>query len=196
MNARQKIRQQIRQARQALSAKAQAVAADHVLQQFKRYQEQNNPLKKIGLYLANDGELSTQTIINYCWRSNIDVYVPVIHPFSKGYLLFLRYAQSTALVKNKYDINEPLLTVSAICPINELDCVFTPLVAFDKTGQRLGMGGGYYDRTFAFTQQATNVKPALVGLAHDCQQVDSLPSEAWDVPLPKIITPSAIYQFK
>ncbi|WP_111977936.1 5-formyltetrahydrofolate cyclo-ligase [Algibacillus agarilyticus] len=196
MNVRQQIRSQIRHARQQLTLAEQNEAQVQVLIQFKKFIQQYPTIKKIGLYLANDGELSTQTIIDYCHQTNIEIYLPVIHPFCSGHLLFLHYDKSTLLIKNKYGIAEPKLTATAICPTTELDCVFTPLVAFDTAGQRLGMGGGYYDRTFAFTQQANSLKPILVGLAHQCQQVDHLPTEAWDVPLPAIITPEYIFCFQ
>jgi len=63
-----------------------------------------------------------------------------------------------------------------------------PLVAFDQQGERLGMGGGYYDRTFEFLRRSGLNKPKLIGLAHDFQQVDAIPTEAWDVPLTAIVT--------
>ena len=70
------------------------------------------------------------------------------------------------------------------------DVVLTPLVAFDEQGQRLGMGGGFYDRTLQNWQQY-GLQP--VGYAHDCQGVEALPVEKWDVPLPAVVTPSKIW---
>src|SRR5690606_40461575 len=63
-----------------------------------------------------------------------------------------------------------------------------PLVAFDARGNRLGMGGGFYDRTFARAPRARTLRPRLVGLAHHFQQVASLPAEPWDIPLDAIAT--------
>ena len=68
-----------------------------------------------------------------------------------------------------------------------------PLVAFDKQGNRLGMGGGFYDRTLARLHEQNWQKPQLIGLAHECQKVDALPIESWDVPLKTIITPDKTY---
>ncbi len=87
---------------------------------------------------------------------------------------------------NRLKIREPKLDVRDVLPLAELDVLVTPLVAFDVSGQRLGMGGGFYDRTLQNWQQY-RLQP--VGYAHDCQQVDSLPSEEWDIPLPAVITP-------
>ncbi len=80
---------------------------------------------------------------------------------------------------NRLKIREPKLDVRDVLPLAELDVLVTPLVAFDVSGQRLGMGGGFYDRTLQNWQQY-RLQP--VGYAHDCQQVDSLPSEEWDIP--------------
>ena len=88
------------------------------------------------------------------------------------------------MLKNKFGILEPKLNVQNVLPLDELDILFTPLVAFDKQGNRLGMGGGFYDRTLQNWQNASFIP---VGLAHQCQQVELLPIEAWDVPLHRIL---------
>ncbi|BBN82699.1 hypothetical protein PA25_26840 [Pseudoalteromonas sp. A25] len=87
------------------------------------------------------------------------------------------------------------MNCSHICPLYELDYLLMPLVAFDHLGNRLGMGGGYYDKTLARYYKEHMKKPELIGLAHDCQKVEQLPTEAWDVPLQQIITPSKFYQW-
>jgi 5-formyltetrahydrofolate cyclo-ligase len=95
---------------------------------------------------------------------------------------------------NRYGIYEPKLEQLHTCALNKLDIIFTPLVAFDQEGNRIGMGGGYYDRMLApwFKEKRG---PYPIGLAHDCQKVSKLPVEEWDVPLPEIITPSQHYQW-
>ena len=105
--------------------------------------------KHIALYLANNGELDLKPFIRWCWQQNKHLYLPVVHPFSKGNLLFLRYNPKSTMVINRYKIEEPKLDVREIKPIQQLDVMLTPLVAFDSTGARIGMGGGYYDRTLA-----------------------------------------------
>ncbi len=94
---------------------------------------------------------------------------------------------------NRYGIFEPELNCSHICPVAELDFILTPLVAFDSQGNRLGMGGGYYDRTLAQIPDNAVKKPVLIGIAHQCQEVDALPIASWDVPLDYIVTPERIY---
>lgn len=153
--------------------------------------------KSVAIYLANDGELDTQPFIDFCWQNNIKTYLPVIHPFSKGNLLFLHFHSNSIMVKNKYNILEPKLNVCDVVPLSQIDIIFTPLVAFDNTGARLGMGGGYYDRTLStwFSQKNKVNNPYPIGLAHACQQVEKIPNEHWDIPLPEIITPQRQFKF-
>lgn len=144
-----------------------------------------NHTKRVALYLASDGEVDPLVFIQWCWTQNIDVYLPVIHPFSAGNLLFLRYEKTTKIRLNKYGISEPTLDVRLVSPVINIDIIYTPLVAFDNKGNRMGMGGGYYDRTLA-----ANPTVNTIGLAHDCQQVDALVTQPWDMPLNHIVTPT------
>lgn len=191
MNARSQLRKEIRQRRNALSITEQFNAETALTARLSIHSEILQA-KRIAIYLSNDGELSTANFIDWCWQNEKDVYLPVVHPFSKGNLLFLHYQQDTKLVSNQYGILEPQLDVTMVCPLDQLDIICTPLVAFDNSGARLGMGGGFYDRSLAHWQQ-TKLYP--IGLAHDCQLVESVPIESWDIPLPEIITPSKSYRF-
>ena len=191
MNARSQLRKAIRQRRNTLSVTQQhnaAIALATSLSSHSKIQAAN----RIAVYLTNDGELGTAAFIDWCWQQQKEVYLPVVHPFSSGNLLFLRYQQDSKLVSNAFGILEPKLDVTKVCPLTELDIICTPLVAFDETGARLGMGGGFYDRSLAHWQQS---KLYPLGLAHDCQLVENIPVESWDIPLPEIITPSKNYCF-
>ncbi|MEW6989461.1 5-formyltetrahydrofolate cyclo-ligase [Colwelliaceae bacterium 6441] len=193
---RTELRQTIREKRQGLSSDDQTQAAVQLSSSLAHHPKVKHA-KNIALYLTNDGELNTQPFIDYCWQNNIKTYLPVIHPFSKGHLLFLRYHEQSIMRKNKYHILEPQLNVCDVLPVAQIDIIFTPLVAFDQTGARLGMGGGYYDRTLStwFTQKEGVNKPYPIGLAYDCQEVAKVPTEHWDIPIPEIITPTKQYQF-
>ncbi|PHM26979.1 5-formyltetrahydrofolate cyclo-ligase [Xenorhabdus budapestensis] len=188
---RKSIRQKIRQLRKSLSPEQQLQfalqAAERVIVHPRILQA-----KKIALYLSFDGELDTRPLIQQLWQQNKQVYLPVLHPFSRNHLLFLHYQPDTPLVQNHFNIEEPRLDVRQVLPISELDIMFIPLVAFDHTGQRLGMGGGFYDRTLAKWQQQ-NFYP--IGLVHNFQLVNTLPSTSWDIPLPEIITPEKIWHW-
>ncbi|MCA7001422.1 5-formyltetrahydrofolate cyclo-ligase [Dickeya solani] len=183
---RQQIRQQVRQRRRALSREQQAAFAGQAAERAMTHARLGDA-RRVALFLSFDGELDTRPLIDALWQQQKQVYLPVLHPFCRGHLLFLRYTPDTELVWNRLKIQEPRLDVRQVLPVEQLDVLLTPLVAFDAAGQRLGMGGGFYDRTLQHWQSRG---PYPIGLAHDCQQVDRLPAESWDVPLPEIITPS------
>lgn len=188
---RQRIRAEIREHRRLLTPVQQQqsahLAAQHIAEHPKIQQAHT-----VAVFLSFDGELDTQPIIEQLWQQKKQVYLPVLHPFSPGNLLFLRYRPESPLIRNRLKILEPQLDVREVLPLHQLDVVITPLVAFDRHGQRLGMGGGFYDRTLQRWQQNG---PYPIGLAHDCQLVDKLPSEYWDVPLPEIVTPAKVWQW-
>ncbi|WP_145553121.1 5-formyltetrahydrofolate cyclo-ligase [Yersinia canariae] len=188
---RQKIRSDIRERRRLLTPEQQQhsanSAAKHIASHNK-IQQANT----VAVFLSFDGELNTTPVIELLWQQKKRVYLPVLHPFSPGNLLFLHYRPDSQLIRNRLKILEPQLDVRDVLPLNQLDVVITPLVAFDSHGQRLGMGGGFYDRTLQNWQQGG---PYPIGLAHDCQRVEHLPSEHWDVPLPEIVTPEKIWRW-
>ena len=189
--SRQQIRKDIRQRRRALSAEQQAHYAINAAARMMAYP----PVvmaKTVALFLSFDGELDTRPLIEQLWRSGKRVYLPVLHPFSAGNLLFLHYHPHSELVVNRLKITEPRLDVRDVLPLAELDVLVTPLVAFDRQGQRLGMGGGFYDRTL---QNWRRYGLSPVGYAHDCQRVEQLPVEEWDIPLPAVITPSKVWEW-
>ena len=180
---RNQLRQQIRKTRANLTALQQQQAENSITQQALALIEARNA-QHIALYVSFDGEISTEKLIKTLWAQDKHVYLPVLHPFNPNHLLFLRYLSDTPMLKNKFGIWEPKLNVQNVLPLDELDILFTPLVAFDKQGNRLGMGGGFYDRTLQNWQNSSFIP---VGLAHQCQQVEQLPTEAWDVPLHRIL---------
>ncbi|TBL39867.1 5-formyltetrahydrofolate cyclo-ligase [Hafnia alvei] len=194
--SRSDIRSSVRQLRKNLSADFQHHAAQNIATRVMELPRVQNA-HTVSLFLSFDGELNTRPLIERLWQAGKSVYLPVLHPFSRGNLLFLRYSAESEMVLNHFGIEEPRLNVQQVLSVSRLDIIFTPLVAFDATGQRLGMGGGFYDRTLqdwesAYLQQCG---PYPIGLAHDCQRVDALPVQEWDVPLPEIITPSTHYRW-
>ena len=109
-----------------------------------------------------------------------------------GTLRFAPWRPGDELVSNRFGIPEPALAPSSRLDGAELSVVLLPLVAFSAAGVRLGMGGGYYDRTFAFRRQAP-APPRLVGVGYDLQRVDELQAEPWDVPLDAVLTESGLH---
>ena len=187
-------RRLIRGRRQALSASEQQAASQALCAQLLALPECQQA-NRIGLYLANDGELDLTPLAHALWARGCQLFLPVLHPFATGHLLMLGYHRDSPLRPNRFGIPEPHLDVRQVAPLPSLDLLLCPLVAFDNAGNRLGMGGGFYDRTLARWQQSRPSQPLPIGIAHDCQRVDALPHALWDVPLPQILTPAQRYQF-
>lgn len=186
------LRKRLKQARNELSPQAQLAASMGACRQIVRHPRFLRS-QRIAVYLANQGEVELHPLIDLCWRLNKAVYLPVLHPFKDRQLAFLRYQPGQPLALNRFGIPEPLADTINQCPTWTLDMVLTPLVGFDRYGHRLGMGGGYYDRTFAFTRQAGCFRtPLLLGVAHDCQEVDELCVAPWDIDMHGIVTGSRI----
>lgn len=189
---RQALRKALRKKRNALTPAQQEMAARAVCDNLQTLPDILHA-SAIACYLPNDGEVDLTPFINQCWKSHTAsktiTTLPVLHPVCKGHLLFLRYSENTLMQQNKYGIKEPTLACCDVIPTFAHDIILMPLVGFDNRGNRLGMGGGYYDRSLS-TIHSKKIKPKLIGIAHDCQQVNSLPIQSWDVPLDAIVTPS------
>lgn len=175
------LRKTLRHQRQALSSSTCADASDAVIKRLI----QSDLFKKaqhIAVYLSEDNEIDLSHLFSL--HPEKQYYLPVLTPEKQ--LLFKAYQLGDHLEQNALGISEPIngQTLNA----KELDLVCLPLVGFDKKGHRLGMGGGYYDRTFAFKTQSKSPTPHLLGIAYEFQKVDVLPSDEWDVNLSGIIT--------
>lgn len=205
---RQTIRQQVRKLRKALSPEQQQQAAHMLIDQMLQL-PQIRHATHIALYLSNDAELDTTPLIQALWQSGKMLYLPILHPFAPGYLIFQRYQQDTPMKLNQFNIPEPVLNCAELLPVAKFDVICTPLVAFDAKGNRLGMGGGFYDRTLSQIPQnqffqrglplnsvAKARQTSLIGLAHQCQEVAEIPVESWDIPLPLIVTPTQVFRQK
>ncbi|VEJ09538.1 5-formyltetrahydrofolate cyclo-ligase [Actinobacillus delphinicola] len=144
--------------------------------------------KNIAIYFSVKGEVQTQALIEYLWKENIHVYLPIIRA-PENDLIFRPYDRDSKLIKNQFGIPELEDSGNTIEVNGELDIIFVPLVAFDKNCERLGMGGGYYDRTLRSKREKT----ITVGLAYSWQEVSQIPAEGWDVPLDMIITDKKIF---
>lgn len=149
----------------------------------------------IAFYLPMFGEVDTWPLIALAREAGKQCYLPVLAPDDNKHLLFMPYEADTPLVNNRFNIPEPLLNPSLAFPVHELDLVFTPLVAFDARCHRVGMGAGFYDRTFAFLQDKPRpTKPLLCGLAYAFQEVDNTHPQDWDVSLDYVITEGKIFR--
>ncbi|UTF59236.1 5-formyltetrahydrofolate cyclo-ligase [Gilvimarinus sp. DA14] len=186
--SRQLLRRQLRQRRRSLPPSAQRRAGQALIQQLQNHPWLTNT-KKVALYWPADGELDPRPLAKRLWRAGVKCYLPVLHPWQKRQLWFTPFTPATRFRRNRFGIAEPIAHQSAPLSARHLDLVLTPLVGFDRTGGRLGMGGGFYDTTFAFKRRTPgHSKPKLIGLAHSCQEVEKLPLEPWDIPLDAVVT--------
>ncbi|WP_372832367.1 5-formyltetrahydrofolate cyclo-ligase [Pontibacterium sp.] len=193
MNPRQQLRQDIRRKRRALTRTEQLRAAKRLHAQLCRRPDFIRA-RHIALYLPNDGEIDPRPLLESCWKMGKKTYLPVLHPILHNRLWFVPFDRQTKLVRNIYKIEEPPIIKAPRRPPWALDLVLLPLVAFDADGNRMGMGGGYYDRTFSFKSRRQSIPgPKLIGLAHELQRVERLPVENWDIPLAGIISDQASY---
>lgn len=178
---RQQLRNTMRAKRTALSPQQQQLAAQHIINPAEQLIERYHA-NHIAFYLPFNGEISPLALIDRLRQQGKHIYLPVLHPFSANQLLFLRFDDEQALETNPFGILQPVLDVRKVLPIADLEMIFVPLVACDLQGNRLGMGGGFYDRTLAQSPHLISV-----GLAHRCQQVAQLPLESWDMPLNHLV---------
>ena len=150
--------------------------------------------RRLAVYLAKGGEVDLSGLVSRAWQAGKQCYLPALE---RGRLRFLPYAADTVLRPNRYGIPEPVVAARAHAPAATLDLVVLPLVGFDGTGHRLGMGGGYYDRTFAFHGRRLRWRrPLLIGAAYGFQRVPELAANPWDVPLDAVATEEGLEWFR
>jgi len=181
------IRAKVRSLRNALSTREQ-LQAEVNLARVVSAQHCFLKSRRLGFYMANDGELNPGLTMAIALAAGKSCYLPVLHPVQANQLHFARYRHGTPMQTNSFGITEPCLRAARMTPVWTLDILFMPLVAFDHLGNRLGMGGGYYDRTLAASHARGRHKPLLIGIAHSFQELDILPAASWDVPLHGVAT--------
>lgn len=147
----------------------------------------------IAVYMPIRGELDPSFIVTEIWRQGKKCFLPVILPDNQ--LVFAAYQANTKLFSNRFSILEPAFSAASLIRPEELDLVMVPLIGFNSDLYRLGQGGGYYDRTFAFTvgKNASQPKPTLCGLAYELQKTDDFSIEPWDIKLDAVVTEVKCY---
>lgn len=211
------LRRQYRTTRRALTSAERKKSSLAIATQL-RHSHEYQQAEHIGVYSATSHELSLDPLIQFAREDQKSLYLPVIdHSNTENRMIFSIWQSSDKLIKNKHGIFQPNVTFQTI-HAPRLDLVLLPLLAFDHQGQRLGMGGGYYDRFFSHSTTNTahdkaknNLTktseenpgeipgvsmPARIGIAHSSQQCDFLPGEEWDILLNAVITEKEILRFK
>ena len=190
-DTRDTLRSSLREKRQELSPEQQKTAAGSL---FGMLRNQNffRVAQRIAFYQVAGGEIDPRMLLDLALSEGKSCFLPIIQQDNPEFVSFAPYDANTELVPNKWGIAEPS-TSEVISPTN-FDVVFVPLVGFSKDCFRLGMGKGFYDRTFSFKIFNRPSSPMLVGLAHESQLVDSFPVESWDVRLDAVATERHIYR--
>jgi len=161
--------------------------------------------RHIALYLSTDGEVDLAFLINKLHSYSKKCYLPVILSRQHAIMVFAPYDKHTRLKKNCFGIFEPVYQKKQLRTARQMDLVLAPLVGFDEQGNRIGMGGGFYDRALqhlkptnahSLKQQTVGsrfikprfLKPKVIGIAHELQKVAKLQSQSWDITLDAIAT--------
>lgn len=187
------LRRQLRSARRAIAPPAQRAHARAAARLLRRWLPLR-PAWRIALYLPNDGELDPRPLQRLLAGPGTRWLLPVLRRGVRGRLWFVEWRADTGLRPNRFGILEPYAP-RRIRPLWQLDLVLLPLVGFDADGNRLGMGGGWYDRSLAVLAGRRHWRrPRLIGLAHECQRVTRLSPRAWDIPLDAVVTEARVYR--
>lgn len=187
---RTQLREQMRLQRSNLSPQQRMAAAQglrRVLDTLPIF----HGARHIGGYWARHGEVPLNLALAGIQQREQHYWLPRVQP--QRQLEFARWRSGDEVVANRFGIPEPGDGADTMPPQN-MDILLVPLLAFDASGNRLGMGGGYYDTTLAFLHSVPRpAKPLLVGIAHAFQQVEQLQPQAWDVPLDMVATENQLF---
>lgn len=145
----------------------------------------------LAAFVSFRGEPNLMPALEALAEAGRRIWLPVVNGKQ---MRFLRWRPGCRMRENRFGIPEPV--EARECSAERLEMVLAPLVAFSNNGTRLGMGAGFYDRTFAFARTDPSRGPWIVGVAYTVQQVDSLPADPWDVPLGAVITERGLQVFK
>lgn len=191
-DTRQTVRDSLRQTRRNLSQPQQTAAAQGLFETVRNLDILNDA-RNIAFYQPIDGEIDPSLILDYALGEGKSCFLPRISEDSPEFVSFAPYDKNTELKISNWGIAEPLAPKTVPSP-TDLDLVFVPLVAFDRHCFRLGMGKGFYDRTFSFKIFNRQSRPLLIGLAHECQFTEPFSVQSWDVRLDAVITAEKIYR--
>ncbi|MDI1251724.1 5-formyltetrahydrofolate cyclo-ligase [Thermomonas sp.] len=185
---RRALRTSLRECRRALPASIRIAAAESLAERLLTLPFMPTSGFVAG-YWAVDGEIGL-----HAWQlrlpPTLDYCLPVLH--QDGRLRFAPWKAGGALVTNRHGIPEPDVEADTLLEPERMSLVVLPLAGFDARCHRLGMGGGWYDRSFAF-RQSQPAPPWLVGAAFAIQQLDHVESQDWDVTLDAVCCENATH---
>jgi 5-formyltetrahydrofolate cyclo-ligase len=187
--ARKDLRKALRAKRRAVTPEFRARAAKQVARHVDRI-FRLRPGLRVAIYASFREELDSAPLIRLARKRGCRIFLPRIDVRTIS-MTFVEATVGAHETVNHLGIVEPKGTKPIAA--RWLDLVLLPLVGFDTHGMRLGMGGGYYDRTFAYRNRHTHWRgPRLVGVAYSFQQVPSIGREWHDVPLDAVVTEAGV----
>ena len=190
MPTHDELRQRNRRLRAALDEQTLATAAAALAERVIALSEFTSA-QRVAAYAAINGEISLDPVIERALADGKLVYLPNLDRES---LRFSPYFHGQKMRVNRFRLLEPDVGDDEMLQPQDLDLVLAPLVVFDAECNRIGMGGGYYDRSFAFRKDPARNTPILIGVAHELQKVESIEPEDWDVRLDMIVTDESVYR--
>ncbi len=191
-DARRAIRRRLRERRAQLSVQQRASAARAITTHIAATRWLRGA-RAIGLYAAIGTEVPTAPLRALADSRHCPVYLPCIVDYRYRRMVFARDAGALTAI-NRLGIPEP--AALRIVPVRALSVVLLPLLGFDRHGTRLGTGGGYYDRMFAYRRHRHSWhRPLLVGIAYRCQQLAMIERGSHDVPLDAVVTEDGVTVF-
>ena len=193
MNSPREQRARLRAARRAITGRARRVAETAIISRILRLAAFRRA-RMVSCYMPFDGEVDVRPLIHRVRPQGKTYCLPAVSRSHSREMRFLSYRPGEYLVTNRFGIGEPLTLASAIVPSREIDVALMPVVGFDRTGSRIGMGAGYYDRYFGHKGTDGHRHTRLVGVAFDCQRLPLIERREWDVPLDFVITDRALYR--
>ena len=180
------MRTMLRRRRADLSADLQAAASMAVLARLAPLPVLRGARTVAG-YRGIRGEIDIDAVLTLLVEDGVQVTVPRVEGDD---MAFVPWRPDDETVAGAFGIAEPV--GGERVPFAAHDVVLVPLVAFDAAGNRLGQGGGFYDRAIG----SADDRPVLIGVAHAFQQVESVPVEPWDQSLDAVVTEEAIHEFR
>lgn len=168
------VRQRIRSLKQMLDDTDKISAADSVFERLERTAA-FQLAEKILMYHSLPDELETHRFLNK-WKNRKTFFLPRVN----GAELELLPYDETRLEIGSFHIEEP--SGSDTCPVEEIEVIVVPGIAFDRHGRRIGRGKGFYDRLLK------TAKAVKIGIGYEFQLMDEIPSETHDVYMDMIIT--------
>lgn len=191
--SKSELRQYFKNIRRSISEVERHAAAEAAALHFSTH-DLFQRFEHIACYLPFHDEFDTFPIIKTIWQAGKKCYLPILKEEETA-LIFARFNEGDELAPNRFSILEPVNETKLHQP-DKLDCVLMPLLAYDYKGHRLGTGGGYYDRTFAFLFDQEIDKPLMIGVGFVSQHADSLPADPWDIGINAILTEKQLLLLK